>query len=76
MRGWPRTARAGRRDSPGDERAPEMTARPTSRTLGDLVDEMAAQRPHAQALAFRHEPLSYAALQARVDSPALSWRWR
>ena len=70
MRGWPRTARAGRRDSPGDEPTPEMTARPTSRTLGDLVDEMAAQRPHAQALAFRHEPLSYAALQARVDELA------
>ena len=47
-----------------------MIARPKSRTLGDLVDEMAAERPHAQALAFRHEPLSYAALRARVDELA------
>jgi len=44
-----------------------MSLRPKSRTLGDLLDEMAAVRPHAQALAFRHEQVSYAALQARVD---------
>ena len=47
-----------------------MSVRPTSRTLGDLLDEMAAARPHAQALAFRHEQLSYAALRARVDELA------
>ena len=47
-----------------------MSVRPKSRTLGDLLDEMAAQRPHAQALAFRHEQLSYAALRARVDELA------
>jgi fatty-acyl-CoA synthase len=48
-----------------------MSGRPTSRTLGDLLDEMAVERPHAQALAFRHEHLSYAALRARVDE--LAW---
>ena len=47
-----------------------MSARPKSRTLGDLLDEMAAARPHAQALAFRHEQWSYAALRARVDEMA------
>ena len=44
-----------------------MSVRPKSRTLGDLLDEMAAARPHAQALSFRHEQLSYAALRVRVD---------
>jgi len=44
-----------------------MSVRPKSRTLGALLDEMAAARPSAQALAFRHEQLSYAALQARVE---------
>src|SRR6267143_1081651 len=34
------------------------------------VDEMAAERPHAQAIASRHEQLSYAALRARVDELA------
>jgi len=47
-----------------------MSMRPKSRTLGDLLDEVAAARPHAQALAFRHEQLSYAALRARVDELA------
>jgi fatty-acyl-CoA synthase len=47
-----------------------MSVGPASRTLGDLLDEMAAERPHAQALAFRHEHLSYAALRARVDELA------
>ena len=47
-----------------------MSARPTSRTLGDLLDEMAAERPHAQALAFHDEQLTYAALRARVDELA------
>jgi hypothetical protein len=35
-----------------------MSVRPTSRTLGDLLDEMAGERPHADALAFRHEQIS------------------
>src|SRR5258705_8594297 len=47
-----------------------MSVRPTSRTLGDLLDEMAGERPHADALAFRHEQISYAELQARVDELA------
>ena len=47
-----------------------MSARPTSRTLGDLVDEMAAQGPDAQALTFRREPVSYAALRTQVDDLA------
>jgi fatty-acyl-CoA synthase len=47
-----------------------MSGRPKSRTLGDLLDEMAAEHPHAQALVSRHEQLSYAALQARVDDLA------
>src|SRR6266852_3719907 len=47
-----------------------MSGRPKSQTLGDLLDEMAAERPHAQALAFRNEHLGYAALRARVDELA------
>jgi fatty-acyl-CoA synthase len=47
-----------------------MSVRPKSRTLGDLLDEMARERPHAQAIASRHEQLSYAALRARVDELA------
>ena len=47
-----------------------MSGRPESRTLGNLLDEMAAERPDAHALAFRHEQISYAALQARVDGLA------
>ena len=42
-------------------------ARPASRTLGDLVDEMAATTPNAEALVFRDERLDYAGLKARVD---------
>ena len=34
------------------------------------VDEMADDGPDAQAVAFRDEPLTYAALQARVDALA------
>jgi len=42
-------------------------ARPASRTLGDLVDEMAAAIPNAEALVFRDERLDYASLKAGVD---------
>ena len=42
-------------------------ARPASRTLGDLVAEMAAARPNAEAVVFRDERLDYAGLKARVD---------
>jgi fatty-acyl-CoA synthase len=40
---------------------------PASRTLGDLVDEMAAATPGAEALVFRDERLDYAGLKVRVD---------
>ena len=43
------------------------SARPASRTLGDLVDEMATATPGAEALVFRDERLDYAGLKARVD---------
>jgi len=42
-------------------------ARPASRTLGDLVDEMAATTPNAEAVVFGDERLDYAGLKARVD---------
>src|SRR5690349_10004779 len=42
-------------------------ARPASRTLGDLVDEMAAATPNAEALVFCDERLDYAGLKVRVD---------
>ena len=42
-------------------------ARPKSQTLGDLVDELAAARPEAQALVFRDERATYVQLKARVD---------
>src|ERR1700739_3945645 len=41
--------------------------RPVSRTLGDLVDEMATATPGAEALVFGDERLDYAGLKARVD---------
>ena len=41
--------------------------RPASRTLGDLVDEMATGTPGAEALVFRDERLDHAGLKARVD---------
>ena len=45
----------------------DASLRPASRTLGDLVDEMATARPGAEALVFRDERLDYADLKARVD---------
>jgi fatty-acyl-CoA synthase len=44
--------------------------RPRSRTVGDLLDEMAAARPDADAVVFRGEPMSYRALKARADELA------
>jgi fatty-acyl-CoA synthase len=44
-----------------------VSARPASRTLGDLVDEMASVTPTAEAVVFRDERLDYAGLKARVD---------
>jgi fatty-acyl-CoA synthase len=43
---------------------------PRSRTLGGLLDEMAAARPGAEAVVFRGERLTYAALRARADTLA------
>ena len=45
-----------------------MSARPQSRTWGDLVDEMAAAMPTAEAVVSGDERLGYAALKARVDA--------
>ena len=41
---------------------------PASRTLGALLDEIAARRPDAEAVVHRDQRLTYAALQARVDA--------
>ena len=50
----------------------DASSRPVSRTLGDLVDEMAARRPTGEAIVFRDERLDYGALRARVDAFARS----
>ena len=42
-------------------------SRPHSRTLGDLVDELAAATPHAEALVSGAERLDFAALKTRID---------
>jgi fatty-acyl-CoA synthase len=47
-----------------------QTTRPRSRTLGELLDEMARTRPHADAVVFRDERLTYAELRARADDLA------
>jgi fatty-acyl-CoA synthase len=41
--------------------------RPESRTLGDLLDEIATVTPSAEAIVFRGERLDYAGLKTRVD---------
>jgi fatty-acyl-CoA synthase len=41
--------------------------RPRSRTLGALLDEVAAARPDAEAVVFRGERLTYATLRERAD---------
>ena len=50
----------------------DVSPRPVSRTLGDLIDEMAARRPAAEAIVFRDERLDYAALKTRADAFAQS----
>src|ERR1700745_1627455 len=45
----------------------DPSPRPASRTLGNLLDEMATLTPRAEALVFRDERLDYAGLKARVD---------
>ena len=49
-----------------------MSGRPQSATLGALLDEITAARPDAEAVVFRDERLTYAALRARVDTLARS----
>ncbi len=44
-----------------------MSVRPASLTLGALVDELAAARPHAEAIVSRDQRLTYGALRACVD---------
>lgn len=41
--------------------------RPASRTLGDLVDEIAAAVPSAEAVVFREQRVDYAGLKARAN---------
>jgi fatty-acyl-CoA synthase len=43
---------------------------PHSRTLGALLDEIAARRPGGEAVVFRGERLTYAALRHQVDALA------
>jgi fatty-acyl-CoA synthase len=45
-----------------------MPPRPKSQTLGDLIDELAAASPAAEAVVFRGERLTYAELKARADA--------
>jgi fatty-acyl-CoA synthase len=47
-----------------------MSERPRSQTLGALLDEITAARPDAEAVVFRGERLTYAALRAQVDTLA------
>src|ERR1700722_17141025 len=49
-------------------RAMSEAKRPASRTLGDLVDELAAATPAAEAVVFRDERLDYAGLKSRADA--------
>lgn len=44
-----------------------MGTRPASRTLGDLLDEMAAMAPHAEAVVYRDTRLDYDALKVCAD---------
>ena len=48
---------------PASARAGALKMRPRSRTLGGLVDEMATARPDADAVVFRGERLTFAALR-------------
>ena len=45
----------------------DTVPRPRSKTLGDLLDEIAAATPRSLAVVFRDERLDYAALKARAD---------
>jgi fatty-acyl-CoA synthase len=45
----------------------EPAMRPVSRTLGDLLDEIASRSPRAEAVVYRDERLDYAGLKARAE---------
>jgi len=45
----------------------DVSAGPLSRTLGGLLDEMAAARPAAEAVVYRDRRLDYAGLKVEVD---------
>src|SRR5216684_3428294 len=45
----------------------DVSAGPVSRTLGHLLDEMAAARPAADAVVYRDQRLDYAGLKVEVD---------
>ena len=49
---------------------PRTPAPPRSRTLGDLLDEIGAARPDADAVIFRDQRLTYGALRAGADDLA------
>jgi fatty-acyl-CoA synthase len=44
-----------------------VSRRPVSRTLGDLIDEIASSTPEAEAVVFHDERLDYASLKQRAD---------
>jgi fatty-acyl-CoA synthase len=50
----------------------DPATRPASRTLGDLLDEIASRSPGAEAVVWRSERLNYAGLKARADEFARS----
>ena len=47
---------------------------PRSRTLGELLDEIARTRPDAEAVIFRDQRLTYGSLRARADELARALR--
>src|SRR5205823_2673220 len=48
-------------------RREKLPRRRFMRTLGALLDDQAMARPHAEAVVFRDQRLTYAGLRARVD---------
>ena len=45
-----------------------MAPRPSSGTLGDLLDEIAAETPHAEAIVSRGERVDYLELKVRAEA--------
>src|SRR3984893_9135339 len=67
-RASPRSARSARHAMSEAAVSAMVSTRPVSRTLGDLLDEMASLTPSAEAVVFRDERLDYAGLKARIDA--------